>query len=182
MSAKAVGWVYDHSPYAGSKFAVHLAIADSANDLYGYEFWMAFGKLGRKARLSRQAVQAAVHAMTEEGALELVWQSNGGRSRPSRYKLLMPVDWPQVYEATAPEGDPGKLPTEMAVSGETANSGAQTANTATATAKSVGRHLTQEEPNEPTGSASRFRCCGVTFTTVDAYMDHQESADCQRAV
>jgi hypothetical protein len=175
MSAKAVGWVYDHSPYTGAKFAVHLAIADSANDIYGYEFWMAFTKLARKSRLTRQAVQQAVHQMTEDGALKLVWQSNGGRSRPSRYELVMSTDFPQVWEATAPEGDPALLPIEIAVSQGTANVGAQTANHSTQTANPVSRHLTQEEPNEPRGVSLVCRECTTTgFASADELADHQE--------
>ncbi len=170
VSAEAVGWVYRRSPYTGGTFSVHLAIADTASDVHGYEFWMALGKLARKARVTRPTCQKAIETMVADGLLTLVFQSNGGRGRPSRYRLELP-DRPSVWEARAPGGDPSKLASHLAVTApETVKSGPQTV-------KPVGTHRTQARDN-PTRSAARFVCsdCGAgPFPTLDEYTDHLEA-------
>lgn len=100
MSADAAGWTYRHSPYRGAAFAVHLAIADSANDQNGNLFWMRLDQLAKKARVGRDAAREAIRRMEEDGMLECVERSTGGRSRASVYRFLF-ADAEVVYETRA---------------------------------------------------------------------------------
>lgn len=70
MSNKALGWVFENSPYKGAKLVIHLAIADVVNDAYGDEFWMSNGNLAIKANATRQTVNSTLQEMVEDGYLE----------------------------------------------------------------------------------------------------------------
>ena len=171
MSAEAVGWVYKHSPYTGAKFSVHLAIADSANDVNDYQFWMALGKLGRKARVGRQAVSASVATMVKDGMLEVIRQSEGGRNRPSVYRFLMPdvaLVWHWNWSDETVASDDSRP-------GETVASASQTVASRTETVVHGDTRRTQREPNEPRFVSLVCRECSTDgFTTADALADHVE--------
>jgi hypothetical protein len=98
MSNECVGWVYRCSPYKGAAFAVHLALADSANDQHGYEVWARQGWVAEKARTTRKTVNHVFAVMAEDGLLELLEKSSGRRG-PNRYRFVMderdPVWTPQ---------------------------------------------------------------------------------------
>lgn len=90
-----MGWVFNHSPLTGAPFIIHLAIADSVNDLYENVFWMRQSRLATKARCSRSTVASTIHRMLELGLLERVDEledENFRRSRhePVRFRFLMP--------------------------------------------------------------------------------------------
>ena len=63
MSAEAVGWVFRHSPYKHGAFAIHVALADTANDLYDNQVWFGVDRLAAKARVGRRTVIAALGQM-----------------------------------------------------------------------------------------------------------------------
>lgn len=175
MSAEAVGWVYKHSPYRGASFAVHLAIADSANDVNDYQFWMALGKLGRKARVGRQAVSGIVGQMVKDGMLEVIRQSDGGRNRPSIYRFLMP-DVELVWHWSYPDGVPGEtVASDDSRPRETVASRSETVASATRTVVPGDTRRTQREPNEP---RARVLCsaCGEDFTDTDTLAEHAMDA------
>jgi hypothetical protein len=86
MSAEAVGWVFRHSPYAGDGLVVHLALADVANDVYGYELWLKRAEIGSKSRCSLATVDRALHNMRAAGYLEVL-EAGGGRGNPTHYRL-----------------------------------------------------------------------------------------------
>ena len=175
MSAEAVGWVYKFSPYTGAPFSVHLAIADSANDQYGMELWMALGKLGRKARVSRSTTSEIVAQMVEDGLLELVEQSKGGRHRPSRYRFLMPAGIPHYVGYQWREG----VPTETVLSGdsspsETVGSGRETVPSGGETVPRGDTRRTQGEPNEPTSASHFCSACKAHFLNLPSLYAHIE--------
>lgn len=89
MSAGNVGWVFDHSPYSGARFVLHLALGDIANDTYHDEIWASLPTLATKARQSPSSARTSLATMVADGYLELI-EMGGGRSRPSRYRLLKP--------------------------------------------------------------------------------------------
>lgn len=99
MSADATGWVFRHSPFNGITFAVHLAMADSVNDLHANEFWMSQERLATKARTTRKTARAALEALIAEKFLaELPGKSTDhGGSPVRRFRFLFP-DHPVVYE------------------------------------------------------------------------------------
>lgn len=99
MSADAVGWVYRHSPYSGVTFAVHQAVADSVNDQFGNEFWLAKPKLAMKARTSVASAKRAMETMVADGYLVLLDES-GGREG-SKYLFVFHPEAPLVYDARA---------------------------------------------------------------------------------
>ena len=178
MSAEAVGWVYKFSPYTGATFSIHLAIADSANDQYGMELWMALGKLGRKARVSRSTTSEIVAQMVGDGLLELVEQSKGGRHRPSRYRFLMPVGTPQYFGYQWREG----VPTETVLSGgssptETVPSGRETVGSDGPTVPWGDTRRTQGEPKGTKTASVPCSSCGDTFDGLPALYSHIEK-DC----
>lgn len=178
VSAEAVGWVYKFSPYTGATFSIHLAIADSANDQHGMELWMALGKLGRKARVSRSTTSEIVAQMVEDGLLELVEQSKGGRHRPSRYRFLMPAGMPQYFGYQWREG----TPTETVLSGdssstETVPSGRETVGSDGPTVPSADTRRTQPEPNDTAFARIPCSSCGDVVGSLDALYAHIEN-DC----
>lgn len=148
MSAEAIGWVYRHSPFRGATFLVHLAIADSVNDVHGNEFWMARANLATKARVSGESVSTAVETLreagyvipTEDGMDDPDARKRAGR--PTRWLFLFPDDAAVVYE-TRRRGvaDQPRPPSRVSREGSR-----------------VGRDVTQIEPNdEPNARAARVQ-------------------------
>jgi hypothetical protein len=173
MSAEALGWVYKYSPYSGAAFSVHCAIADSANDQNHMELWMALGKLGRKARVGRQACSGVVQQMVTDGFLEVVERSAGGRHRPSRYRFLMPPGTALFFDYTYREG----VPTETVVSGD--SRGVETVASASETvasgAETVAHGDTRRTQGNPKNLPVLRVCCGENFTSLELYQDHLET-------
>lgn len=87
MSNEALGWVFKHSPYEGTKRVIHLAIADVVNDAYDNKFWMSNENLAAKARCSRAYVNNTLSEMVKSGYLEVV-QGNTGRSKTVEYRFI----------------------------------------------------------------------------------------------
>lgn len=88
MSAAATGLVWEHSPYRGATFLVHLAMADVVNDAHGNEFWMAVPGLARKCRLNRRTVTEAIATMVADEYLERL-ESGQAEFKPSRYRFAV---------------------------------------------------------------------------------------------
>lgn len=92
MSSKAVGWVFEHSPYDGAALLVHLALADVENDTHDHELWLAAPKIAKKARVSLKSVQRALATMVAEGFLELIDpELKPGPGKPLVYRFLFPT-------------------------------------------------------------------------------------------
>lgn len=91
-----MGWAFRYSPYVGAAFAVHLALADSANDMNDYELWAAQDTIAAKARTSRGTVGRTLATMVDDGLLDLL-EERTGRGLTNRYRLLMP-ERPVVFE------------------------------------------------------------------------------------
>lgn len=99
MSAEAQAHVWKKSPYKGQAFILHLAIADSANDQYHYEFFMSQVNAAKKARTIRTTVNKILARMVADGWLTIV---DGGDHLPRgivRYRFEFREDAPTVYEA-----------------------------------------------------------------------------------
>lgn len=90
MSAEAIGWVFNNSPYAGDKRVIHVVLADVVNDTYENRFWMPIREIARKARASERTVQYALRDMEEHGFIKQL-KSGGGRGRPAEYRFLFPL-------------------------------------------------------------------------------------------
>lgn len=101
MSSETVGWAFRHSPYRGTAFAIHVAIADSVNDQHDYELWMRQNVLAKKARTTRKTVGETLAKMVLDGLLELLAEGNGGANQ---YRFLMPPDTPVLYESRSGRG------------------------------------------------------------------------------
>lgn len=91
LSNKALGWVFDNSPYTGTKLVIHLAVADVVNDVYGNTFWMSNENLAKKCNTSRQNVNIALKNMVEDGFLERINDDRVGRGNTIQYRFLYPV-------------------------------------------------------------------------------------------
>lgn len=104
MSDKTRAWCWDHSPFSGSKFIVHFAMADMANDTNDFRLWMTDSALAKKARTTTKTVQRTKAELVELGMLEIL--SPPAPKRPSEYRFMMPVHGGQdVHRSTvvAPE-------------------------------------------------------------------------------
>lgn len=154
MSSDAIGFVFRRSPFEGATFAVHLAVADSANDQYGNEFWMVLDKLAKKARVSRRSATTALGSLVESGWLELL-QEGGGRSRPGRYLFLFPESAAVVYDSRQ---------TAQPLRGSTT----QTAQSATQTAQPLRGQRTQaSQATAPNGAAPSSKAAELVAFYVD---------------
>lgn len=104
MSAEAVGWVFSDSPYDGTMFALHLALADIVNDTYGNEVWASTTTLATKARVSTRSVRRGLQQMVKDGTLVLVAAEEG---KPRRYRFVMAVqealDLPDPGHSVTPD-------------------------------------------------------------------------------
>ena len=98
MSSDAIGWTWRHSPFKGTTLAVHLAVADSANDQHDYRFWLNQKTLAVKVRSSRQSVGVALSKLEGEGFLRRI---RGGKSAGSsaEYRFVFKRHVPVVYES-----------------------------------------------------------------------------------
>ena len=100
MSAEAQAHVWRHSPYKGLAFAVHLAIGDSANDQYDYEFFMTNATLAAKVRSDRTAVNRALSRMVADGWLAKVHGRPNLHRGVKCYRFIFKVDAPVIYESS----------------------------------------------------------------------------------
>jgi hypothetical protein len=96
MGDIARAWCWERSPYSGSAFTIHLALADIANDTHGMELWVVNAKLAKKTRVSRQRVNEVLQQMVDDETLEVLERPRRGEHRPVRYRFLMP-DRPVVF-------------------------------------------------------------------------------------
>ncbi len=175
-----MGWVYKFSPYEGAAFSVHLAIADSANDQHGMELWMALGKLGRKARVTRQTCSGIIAKMVDDGLLEALEISQGGRNRPSRYRFLMPAGWPLFFDYAGREGVPLETVTSAdSKDSETVRSGAQTVRSDRETVSPGDTRRTQVNPKNLRVATQNCGGCGLPIP-MDELDAHE--ASCPRCV
>ena len=87
MSDKYEAFVWEHSPYTGDLFIVHLALGDIANDTYEARLWVSREQLAKKARTSVSTVKRALRRFVVEGYLEVV-QEGGGRGKVTEYRFL----------------------------------------------------------------------------------------------
>ncbi|MGH3993304.1 MAG: helix-turn-helix domain-containing protein, partial [Pseudonocardiaceae bacterium] len=77
MSLKAMTWVWDHSPAAGTELLVLLAIADNADDT-GANAYPSTDTLARKTRLDTRTVQRVIRRLEKDG--HVVVDRGGGRA------------------------------------------------------------------------------------------------------
>lgn len=89
MSAKALSYVWDHSPYTGTKRVIHLAVADVANEENNNRLWVSQGSISRKAKCDRKTVTRAFAEMVGDGYLKLIKDNSAARN-PNVYEFLMP--------------------------------------------------------------------------------------------
>lgn len=65
-----MNYVWENSPYTGTKKLIHLAIADVVNDMHDNEFFMTNENLAQKATCSREYANRVLKEMVAAGALE----------------------------------------------------------------------------------------------------------------
>ena len=150
MSSEAVGWVYRHSPFSGVDFAVHAAVADSANDQNDYRLWMSMDTLARKARVSRASATRAVTKLVDAGYLERIDEPGIAKreGRTARYVFLFPDDAEVIFETRRKGGSTGATPPAHHDS---------PGGSPSATPVAHGEPQTQENPNEPKRSRRKRR-------------------------
>lgn len=89
MSAKAQAYVWESSPYSGTKLIIHLAIADVANDDKDNLLWMAQESVARKCRCDRKTVTRTFAQMCDDGFLVMI-ENNSRAKQPNVYRFMMP--------------------------------------------------------------------------------------------
>lgn len=162
VSSEAVGWAFRHSPYKHGAFAVHVALADTANDLYDYEIWFKLTRLAEKARVGRNTAQAAVAAMVRDGYLETLKARGGGRlGAPAVYRFVFVEGVPVVFEQKSTGPNTGR-PKTGPVANNTSNEDAPQVQLADS--------CPLIEPKEPKGvsrTVSRSTRIVEDFTVID---------------
>lgn len=78
--------IWDSGAYAEGTLLVLLALADWAND-EGLSIFPSIEAIGEKARLSTRQVQRALGTLRDDGVLEPIKNSAGGRGRRVEYRL-----------------------------------------------------------------------------------------------
>ena len=107
MSAEASGYVWRNSPYTGTKFAIHLAIADTVNDGHQNRLWMSSDQIAMKSRAHRRTVQRVIDEMVEDGFLQR-WRE-ATQHFPATYEFIF-KETPQVWASnTDSRGDISSL-------------------------------------------------------------------------
>lgn len=86
MSGEASGYVWRRSPYTGTKFAIHLAIADTVNDTHRNQLWMSSDQIALKARAHRRTVQRTIDDMVADGFLNLIKEAT--QHFPATYEFV----------------------------------------------------------------------------------------------
>lgn len=124
MSLKAMNWVWDHSPAAGTELLVLLAIADNANDA-GANAYPSTETLARKTRLDARTVQRVIRRLEDDG--RLVVDRGGGRAA-NRYSVPLtapshPVDKHPGSGDETPTPPAGCHPRQIATGGAGATPG-----------------------------------------------------------
>ncbi|MPZ66632.1 MAG: hypothetical protein GEU83_14350 [Pseudonocardiaceae bacterium] len=106
VSLKAMNWVWDHSPAAGTELLVLLAIADNADDT-GANAFPAAATLARKTRLDARTVRRVIRRLEDDGRL-VVDRSVGGRAA-NRYAVPLTTPSHPVDNSPNP-GDEASTP------------------------------------------------------------------------
>jgi len=106
MSAQAMGWVWNHSPYRGAVLLVHLAIADVISDLHEDQCWMSVPRLAKKARISRSTCQDALRQLEADGYVVIVDPCATEQWKPATYRF--------IFRDSTPSGERPPSPNQRA--------------------------------------------------------------------
>ena len=92
MSIDAMKWVFDNSPYKGTRRLIHLIIADVVNPMAQNHFWAANETVAQRAACSRQYVNTALGEMVADGYLKVVKEGKPttGKGHTVKYEFIFP--------------------------------------------------------------------------------------------
>jgi hypothetical protein len=96
VSATNEAYVWEHSPYTGATFLIHLALGDIANDSHGNELWAGHQGLALKCRVQRETVTRAIARLVADDFLYEFPDQHSAPGKPVRYRFLTP-DQPVVF-------------------------------------------------------------------------------------
>jgi hypothetical protein len=160
VSATATGWTFRHSPYKHGDFAVHLALADAANDLNGNELWFGLEKLAKKARVGRNTAQAAVAKMVRDGYLETL-RERGGPGTYAIYRFVFVKNASLVFRQETTGTKAGR-PKTGPVGGNTSNERPQHVQLANSSPL-----IEPKEPNSSSSAKKRSAPIDESFAVTD---------------
>lgn len=86
MSVWVMGEVFRRYPHGGNEMLLALALADHAHD-DGTRIYPSVEALARKTRVSERTVQRLLIKMVEDGWLQLVRDTSGGRGHTRVYRI-----------------------------------------------------------------------------------------------
>lgn len=89
MSAKCLGWVFDHSPYSGAAYTIHIVLGDLANEQNDNKLWASQQWIAERSRVSRQTVNKVLDDMVTDHYLVIIEKATG-RDKSNIYRFLMP--------------------------------------------------------------------------------------------
>jgi len=107
MSLALSTWVWQYSPYDGTKLLIHLALSDWAGD--DGHCWPSQPRIAQKCRCTVETVRTTIRDMEEDGLIKIVEPSRG-RGHSHRYQLQTPkrfgpyLENPQIQRET-PKSD-----------------------------------------------------------------------------
>lgn len=93
MTGVAIGWVYEHSPFKGAVFSLHITIADTVDDKL--VLYATLNHLAEKARLSKRSVQDGLDALVKAGMLTVLEPATN--RFPAKYLVELPRDAPVLW-------------------------------------------------------------------------------------
>lgn len=157
MSAQAMGYVFERSPFTGTAFTLHLCVADIVNDVHDWEFWLSPTHLAAKARCTRGTASKWLWeaAAMDPPMLEVVEDNSGVRSqhggKASRFRFLTP-DLPRTDGRD--DGDPRTQSRRAHVQTDDVRASGETTRTYAeqTCARTQSAHITQREELNKNGS------------------------------
>lgn len=88
MSDEARNYVKQHSPFRGSTFFIHYALADIANAQHDYQIWVSEQRLMEEWRMGKTTVYKAYKELIEAGYLRVIQKA--ARGQRVRYQFEFP--------------------------------------------------------------------------------------------
>jgi biotin operon repressor len=84
MSIHWIVWVWDNSPYEGTKLLLHLALADFADD--EGNLFASQAVLAKKSRCSEEYIRRSIKHLVDDGYVEITKRGNS-KGRATTYKI-----------------------------------------------------------------------------------------------
>lgn len=155
MSVALMGEVFKRYPSGGNEMLLALALADHASD-DGKRIFPSVEALAKKVRVSERTVQRLLIKMVEDGWLQMVRDSSGGRGQTRHYRINPAwINGDTVMSPFRGERSQVVAPTGGEINGDILSPLEESRTTETVTPRVVnGDIAVSPEPSEPSVGSS----------------------------